>query len=76
VPVLVDQPFWAARLHQLGAAPPPIPRRELTADRLADALCMCIDVPGYRERAARLAEQLRSEDGCMDVIEYVGRLEC
>lgn len=25
VPVLVDQPFWADRLHHLGVAPHPLP---------------------------------------------------
>jgi hypothetical protein len=29
VPVLLDQPFWAARLHQLGVAPTPLPQRDL-----------------------------------------------
>jgi hypothetical protein len=35
VPVLVDQPFWAARLHRLGIAPHPLPLHELTTDALA-----------------------------------------
>jgi UDP:flavonoid glycosyltransferase YjiC (YdhE family) len=38
VPVLVDQPVWADRLHRLGVAPPPLPLHELTADTLTDAL--------------------------------------
>jgi UDP:flavonoid glycosyltransferase YjiC (YdhE family) len=76
VPVLVDQPFWAARLHQLGAAPPPIPRSELTADRLADAVRTCLDVPDYRQRAGELAHRIRVEDGCADVLDFVERLAC
>jgi UDP:flavonoid glycosyltransferase YjiC (YdhE family) len=38
VPVAADQPFWAGRLAALGAATEPIPFRELTVERLADAL--------------------------------------
>jgi UDP:flavonoid glycosyltransferase YjiC (YdhE family) len=74
VPVLVDQPFWAARLHQLGAAPAPIPRSELSPGRLADALRACIDDPAYRARAKDLGDRIRDEDGCADLVEFVGRL--
>src|SRR4051812_33842209 len=42
VPVLADQPFWAARLHHLGVAPRPLPIDELTADTLTDALRSCL----------------------------------
>ncbi|MEV6488946.1 glycosyltransferase, partial [Actinoplanes sp. NPDC051633] len=38
VPVLADQPFWAARLRALGAATAPIPMSRLTAGNLAAAL--------------------------------------
>ncbi|MCE0446552.1 hypothetical protein LT493_23570 [Streptomyces tricolor] len=33
-PVTADQPFWAARLAALGAAPAPVPLRALTVERL------------------------------------------
>ncbi|MEU6238903.1 glycosyltransferase, partial [Kitasatospora sp. NPDC047058] len=35
VPVLADQPFWAARLARIGAATDPVAFAELTVDRLA-----------------------------------------
>jgi UDP:flavonoid glycosyltransferase YjiC (YdhE family) len=74
VPVLVDQPFWAARLHRLGVAPPPLPRHELTADALADALRSCLDEPAYRHRAAELARRIRAEDGSAAVLTLIARL--
>lgn len=63
VPVLVDQPFWAARLHDLGVAPRPLPMHELTADTLTDALRACLDQPNYRDRARELARRVRADDG-------------
>ena len=63
VPVLVDQPFWADRLHRLGVAPRPLPMPELTADTLADALRSCLDRSSYRERATELAHRVRADDG-------------
>ncbi|MFF5078419.1 glycosyltransferase [Actinoplanes sp. NPDC000266] len=74
VPVLVDQPFWAARLHELGVAPRPLPMRELTAGALSDALRECLDRPGYRARAAELALLIGAEDGPAAVIEFLERL--
>ncbi|NMO49851.1 glycosyltransferase family 1 protein [Actinoplanes sp. TBRC 11911] len=68
VPVLVDQPFWAARLHALGVAPAPLPMHELTADTLTDALRSCLDRPAYRAHATDLAQRIRAEDGAGEVL--------
>jgi UDP:flavonoid glycosyltransferase YjiC (YdhE family) len=75
VPVLVDQPFWADRLHRLGVAPPPLPMHELTADTLSDALRTCLDRPSYRERAADLARRIGGEDGAGAVLELLAQFD-
>ena len=75
VPVLVDQPFWAARLHHLGVAPRPLPLPELTTDTLTDALRSCLDRSTYRDRAADLARRIRAEDGPADVLSLITQLE-
>jgi sterol 3beta-glucosyltransferase len=74
VPVLVDQPFWADRLHRLGVAPDPLPLHELTADTLADALRSCLDRPGYRDRATELAHRIRADDGPAVVLSLITQL--
>jgi sterol 3beta-glucosyltransferase len=74
VPVLLDQPFWADRLHGLGVAPRPLPMHELTADTLTDALRSCLDRPGYRDRAAELGRRIRAEDGPAAVLSLVAGL--
>jgi UDP:flavonoid glycosyltransferase YjiC (YdhE family) len=58
-----DQPFWANRLHRLGAATTPIPRPRLTADKLARAIDTALNDPRLRSRAVELAEQIATEDG-------------
>jgi UDP:flavonoid glycosyltransferase YjiC (YdhE family) len=75
VPVLVDQPFWAERVHRLGVAPHPLPLHELTADTLSDALRSCLDGPAYRDRATELARRIRAEDGPAVVLSLVTQLE-
>jgi len=75
VPVLVDQPFWAARLHRLGVAPHPLPLPELTADTLTDAVRTCLGRPTYRDRAGALARRIRAEDGPAAVLSLLAALE-
>jgi UDP:flavonoid glycosyltransferase YjiC (YdhE family) len=75
VPVLVDQPFWADRLHRLGVTPHPLPLPELTAETLADALRSCLDRSTYRDRATELARRVRAEDGPAGVLSLVTQLE-
>ncbi|GGR09151.1 glycosyltransferase [Streptomyces netropsis] len=63
MPVLTDQPWWAARLVQLGVSPRVLPHRELTASRLADAMRRATGEPRFTERATAFAKRLAQEDG-------------
>jgi sterol 3beta-glucosyltransferase len=72
VPFFGDQRFWASRVHALGAAPAPIPRPRLTADRLADAIRTVVCSPSMRQRAAWLGKHLEKENGVQMAIEALG----
>ncbi|OXY92862.1 glycosyltransferase [Streptomyces diastatochromogenes] len=74
VPVTADQPFWAARLAALGAAPTPISYRSLTAERLADALDQVVKQQTYARAAARAAQHMATEDGTGQTLKAVERL--
>lgn len=74
VPVLADQPFWAARLAALGAGPPPIPRRQLAVRVLAAAIRDAVARPSYRTQAEALSRRMASEDGAAPVISMLARL--
>jgi UDP:flavonoid glycosyltransferase YjiC (YdhE family) len=69
VPVLADQPFWARRLHDLGAATRPIPMPELTVRNLAAALA---EVPRHAPAAQALAARLATEDGAAPILDWLG----
>jgi sterol 3beta-glucosyltransferase len=60
---LMDQPFWARRLHALGAAPAPLQRVTLEAESLAATLATTLSDPGYARSAQRISRLLASEDG-------------
>jgi UDP:flavonoid glycosyltransferase YjiC (YdhE family) len=63
VPFGGDQPFWARRVKALGAGPDPIPRKRLTADRLAHAIRIAVADEPMRKRATELGATIRAEDG-------------
>ncbi|MQM25226.1 glycosyltransferase [Glycomyces albidus] len=63
VPVFTDQPWWAAHLVRLGAAPAALSYRDLTAERLASALRQAVGESAFAHRSAALARRLAKEDG-------------
>ena len=63
IPFFGDQAFWAGRVKALGVGPSPIPRKELTAERLAIAIRQAVTDEALRQRAADLGVTLRAEDG-------------
>ncbi|MER6472437.1 glycosyltransferase [Streptomyces collinus] len=71
VPVMADQPFWAARLCGLGVAPRSIPFQDLTAQALGDAITACVSEPSHHRRAARLARALAAEDGSAPLLAHI-----
>ena len=63
VPFFGDQTFWGHTLHQLGTAPPPVPKKKLTVDRLATAIARATSDARYVDRAEAIGASIRAEDG-------------
>lgn len=83
VPRYTDQPFWARRIHALGAGPTPVPHRLLTnpprgstspAETLAAAIRAAVTEPRYRQNARVVAERLSTEDGFAPIITWLKQL--
>ncbi len=73
VPHMMDQYTWARRLHELGACPPPIPRRRLSRQRLGEAIAAAVCDPRIGARAAALGERIGEEDGITCAVQAFGR---
>jgi len=69
-----DQPFWARRLHELGASAAPIAQRKLTADGLADAIRTAVTDRQLRDTTRQLAGRIADEDGAARVVATVENL--
>jgi UDP:flavonoid glycosyltransferase YjiC (YdhE family) len=75
VPFFADQPFWGQRVADLGVGPAPIPRKKLTAERLAQAIQTAVTDQAMRQRATDLGARIRSEDGIARAVAVVQELE-
>lgn len=76
IPFFGDQFFWGTRVAALGIGPAPIPRKQLTVDRLADALQTLTTNQAMQQRAAQLGAQVQAEDGvgrAVAIISAMGR---
>lgn len=69
-PLFADQPFFGQRVADLGAGPPPIRQKHLTADKLASALEMALD-GSAAVRAAEISEALNAEDAVRQICDMV-----
>lgn len=72
IPFKGDQPFWGKRVRDLGVGPAPIPRRDLSAEKLASALRACIEDQTMRQKAADLGARIRTEDGGGEAVRLIG----
>lgn len=71
VPHIIDQYYWAQRVHELSAGPRPIPRRELAPPKLAEALTQAVTDTGLQAGAARMGERIRAESGLRDAMRLI-----
>jgi sterol 3beta-glucosyltransferase len=68
VPFFGDQPFWGQRVAQLGVGSKPIPKKQLTVERLVATIEMAVSNQEMRDRAATLGQNIRAEDGVKEAV--------
>lgn len=76
IPFFGDQPFWGQRVAELGAGLEPIPRKQLTAERLAKAIHRAMTDQFMRQRATDLGAKIRAENGIANAVAIVQSLMC
>jgi UDP:flavonoid glycosyltransferase YjiC (YdhE family) len=73
VPFTFDQPFWGKRIKAMGLGPDPIPQKNLTADRLAQAIRTAVTDSGMKLRAHSCGEAVRAENGLSNAVKIIKR---
>ncbi|OOF90552.1 glycosyltransferase family 1 protein [Aspergillus carbonarius ITEM 5010] len=62
IPFFGDQPFWGSIVARAGAGPLPIPHKQLTVEKLTDAIKTALE-PSTLEKAKEIGKQMRTEQG-------------
>ncbi len=75
IPFFGDQLFWGQRVEKLGVGTAPIPRKQLTVDRLAQAIHRAVSDPVMRQNAANLGARIQSDNGIANAVEVIGSIE-
>jgi sterol 3beta-glucosyltransferase len=63
VPFTRDELYWGWQVAGMRVGPAPILRTQLTAERLATAICCATSDAGMRDRVAALSRRIQAEDG-------------
>jgi UDP:flavonoid glycosyltransferase YjiC (YdhE family) len=71
VPHILDQYYWGQRILRCGLGPKPIRRSQLTPGRLARAIRKCVAGPGYYDRSAVIAEEIKNQDSLGQAVDYL-----
>lgn len=75
IPFFGDQSFWGQRVAELGVGTKPIPRKQLTAERLAQAIQQAVTDQMMRQRAANLGVKIRAEDAIANTVAVIQEIE-
>jgi sterol 3beta-glucosyltransferase len=74
LPQFMDQYDWARRIEELGAGPPPLPMKKVTANELAARLHDLVDNERYRTSAAAIAAEMARERGVAGAVAEIEQL--
>ncbi|MBD2625052.1 glycosyltransferase [Trichormus variabilis] len=75
IPFFGDQNFWGQRVAELGVGTKPIPRKQLTAERLTQAIQQTVTDQMMRQRAANLGVKIRAEDAIANTVAVIQEIE-
>ncbi|GKZ31574.1 hypothetical protein AbraIFM66950_000147 [Aspergillus brasiliensis] len=62
IPFFGDQPFWGSIVARAGAGPLPIPHKQLTVEKLTNAIKQALE-PETLEKAKEIGKEMRTERG-------------
>ena len=71
VPFIVDQLFWGKRVEALGVGTKPLQAKNLTADKLAEAIQTATTDSRMREQSFKLGKTIRAERGVDNAVELI-----
>lgn len=75
IPFCGDQPFWGSIVARAGAAPRPVPYKQLTTAKLADAIGIALEA-STRRHAERIDKKMGMGKGVQNAVRsFLSRLD-
>ena len=71
VPLILDQFYWANRIHELGAGPGGVRIKGISKKHLERKVVDLVSNPFYKDKAASLGVLIRGEGGLENVCRYI-----
>jgi UDP:flavonoid glycosyltransferase YjiC (YdhE family) len=71
VPLILDQFYWANRIHELGAGPGGVRIKSISKKHLQRKVVDLVSNPSYKDKAASLGILIRGEGGLENVCRYI-----
>lgn len=69
-----DQFYWGERIAQLDVGPKPIRYRDLTVERLTEAIRLGVNNSPMRQKALELGQQLQAENGMENASDVIDQM--
>jgi UDP:flavonoid glycosyltransferase YjiC (YdhE family) len=74
VPFVFDQHYWGERIAELGVGPKPIRYKELTAERLQEAISFGVGNSQIRQKAVELGQKIQAENGIENALSILEKM--
>ena len=71
VPHIIDQYLWGERVEKLNAGPAPIPRKQLSVERLAESLILATQDVKIKQSSKRIGDLIRTECGVETAVQLI-----
>lgn len=76
IPHFSDNHFWSQKVWTLGVSPEPIPRNQLTAEKLAGAIKKTLEDKRMQQQAAVIGQRIKAENGVRQAVAEIENFLC
>lgn len=74
-PLIIDQPYWSYRIHQLGLGPEGLKKAKASEQEIERKVCDLVTNPLYKKNAAHIGEMIQKEGGIKNICDSIERFQ-
>ena len=74
-PLIIDQPYWSYRIHQLGLGPEGLKIAKASEQEIEGKVCDLVTNPLYKKNAAHIGEMIQKEGGIKNICDSIERFQ-